>query len=79
MRARSRARPCESSWVSSHKSRERLHADGIGLAHLSKIPDQSPVISLSFLGGIGLTAYFGAFDVSELKKDSVVVVSGAAG
>ena len=45
----------------------------------SKIPGQSPVISLSFLGGIGLTAYFGVFDVCKLEKDSVVVVSGAAG
>ncbi|KAG7548925.1 hypothetical protein FFLO_03217 [Filobasidium floriforme] len=44
-----------------------------------KIPGQSPVISLSFLGGIGLTAYFGVFDVCKLEKDSVVVVSGAAG
>jgi len=44
-----------------------------------ELPNQSPVISLSFLGGIGLTAYFGAYDVCELKKEHVLVVSGAAG
>jgi len=52
---------------------------GNALPAYSKIPGQSPVISLSFLGGIGLTAYFGVFDVCKLEKDSVVVVSGAAG
>jgi NADPH-dependent curcumin reductase CurA len=28
---------------------------------------------------VGLTAYFGAYDVAKLEKDQVVVVSGAAG
>jgi hypothetical protein len=62
---------------SPHCRHERLI--GNALPAYSKIPGQSPVISLSFLGGIGLTAYFGVFDVCKLEKDSVVVVSGAAG
>lgn len=34
---------------------------------------------MSSIGLVGLTAYFGAFDVSKLKREHTVVVSGAAG
>lgn len=34
---------------------------------------------MSSIGMVGLTAYFGAFEVSKLKKEHTVVVSGAAG
>lgn len=34
---------------------------------------------MSSIGMVGLTAYFGAYDVAQLKKEHTVVVSGAAG
>jgi hypothetical protein len=43
------------------------------------IEGHSEFISMSTIGMVGWTAYFGAFNVSELKKEHVVVVSGAAG
>jgi NADPH-dependent curcumin reductase CurA len=45
----------------------------------SNLPGHSEFISLSSLGSIGLTAYFGIYEVCKLNKDSVFVVSGAAG
>jgi NADPH-dependent curcumin reductase CurA len=43
------------------------------------VDKHSEFISMSSIGMVGLTAYFGAFDVAKLEKDQVVVVSGAAG
>ena len=43
------------------------------------VEGHSEFISMSTIGMVGWTAYFGAFNVSELKKEHVVVVSGAAG
>jgi len=43
------------------------------------IEGMSEFISISGLGSIGLTAYFGVFEWSKLNKDMTVVVSGAAG
>jgi NADPH-dependent curcumin reductase CurA len=34
---------------------------------------------LSFLGGVGLTAYFGFLEVGKPKEGDVLLVSGAAG
>ncbi|CAH6720446.1 uncharacterized membrane protein [[Candida] jaroonii] len=34
---------------------------------------------VDWVGGTGLTAYFGLYDVAQLKKEDVLVVSGAAG
>jgi len=43
-------------------------------------PDGLPIeTALSVLGGTGLTAYFGLFDVAEPRAGDTVVVSGAAG
>jgi len=43
------------------------------------VAGHSEFISMSSIGMVGWTAYFGAFNVSDLKKEHVVVVSGAAG
>jgi NADPH-dependent curcumin reductase CurA len=43
------------------------------------VKDHSEFISMSSIGMVGLTAYFGAYNVSDLKPEHVVVVSGAAG
>jgi len=43
------------------------------------IPGYSEYISLGLLGGTGMTAYVGAFVELNLNKDSIVVISGAAG
>jgi hypothetical protein len=51
---------------------------GITLTYRT-IEGHSEFISMSTIGMVGWTAYFGAFNVSELKKEHVVVVSGAAG
>ncbi len=48
-----------------------------GLARLAK--DVPLTWSLGVLGGTGLTAYFGMFDVGEVSAGKTVVVSGAAG
>jgi len=48
-------------------------------ADVSSIKGQSEFISLSALGMVGMTAYMGAFPEMDLKKEHVVVVSGAAG
>ena len=47
---------------------------------MQKLPaGVSPTAALGVLGLNGVTAYFGLLDVGKLKKDDVVVVSGAAG
>lgn len=43
------------------------------------VEGHSEFISMSSIGMVGLTAYFGAYDVAQLKKEHTVVVSGAAG
>ena len=42
-------------------------------------PGVDPVLSLSALGGTGMTAYFGMMDIGKPKDGDVVLVSGAAG
>lgn len=58
-----------------------INDGGMGLmGKIAKVPDGiPPYLTLSALGGTGLTAYFGMIDVGEVKADDVVVVSGAAG
>ena len=47
---------------------------------VNKIPkDVAPELTLSALGGTGLTAYFGMLDIGKPEQGDVVVVSGAAG
>ncbi|SVC76599.1 uncharacterized protein METZ01_LOCUS329453, partial [marine metagenome] len=47
---------------------------------VNKIPkDVAPELTLSALGGTGLTAYFGMLDIGKPEQGNVVVVSGAAG
>lgn len=49
-------------------------------APVEKLPDDVPVpVSLSVLGGTGLTAYLGLFHIAKIKAGDTVVVSGAAG
>ena len=42
-------------------------------------PGLDPVLSLSALGGTGMTAYFGMMDIGKPQQGDVVLVSGAAG
>lgn len=42
-------------------------------------PGVDPVLSLSVLGGTGMTAYFGMMDLGKPTTGEVVLVSGAAG
>jgi len=42
-------------------------------------PGVDPVLSLSALGGTGMTAYFGMLDIGKPREGDVVLVSGAAG
>ena len=43
-------------------------------------PEISPFSQIGILGiSTGLTAYFGIYEVGQLKKDEIVLVSGAAG
>jgi NADPH-dependent curcumin reductase CurA len=50
------------------------------MGRIGKVPPGvDPVLSLSVLGGTGLTAYFGMLDVGRPEAGDVVVVSGAAG
>jgi NADPH-dependent curcumin reductase len=44
------------------------------------LPDGVPPgVAIGILGVTGMTAYFGITDVGQVKKDDVVVISGAAG
>lgn len=43
------------------------------------VEGHSEFISMSTIGMVGLTAYFGAYNIAKLKKEHTVVVSGAAG
>jgi NADPH-dependent curcumin reductase CurA len=43
------------------------------------VEGHSEFISMSSLGMVAWTAYFGAFEVAKIKKEHTVVVSGAAG
>ena len=53
-------------------------SDGVGVRRLDE--DVAPVsTALNVLGMPGLTAYFGLFDICDLKDGETVVVSGAAG
>jgi NADPH-dependent curcumin reductase CurA len=53
-------------------------SDGKGLNKID--PKLAPLpVYLSVLGMTGLTAYFGLFDVGQLKAGDTVVISGAAG
>jgi len=50
------------------------------MGRIGKVPDGiAPELSLSALGGTGLTAYFGMLDIGDPQAGDVVVVSGAAG
>jgi len=50
------------------------------MGRLNKVPPGiPPQLTLSALGGTGLTAYFGMLDIGEPVAGDVVVVSGAAG
>ncbi len=50
------------------------------MGRIGKVPEGiDPVLTLSALGGTGLTAYFGMLDIGEPKEGDVIVVSGAAG
>ncbi|EEA24873.1 hypothetical protein TMatcc_007973 [Talaromyces marneffei ATCC 18224] len=42
-------------------------------------PGCSPLDSMTVLGTVGLTAYFGLLEVSQLRAGDTVVISGAAG
>jgi NADPH-dependent curcumin reductase CurA len=43
------------------------------------IAGHSPTLALSALGGTGLTAWFGLYNVCQTKPEHTVVISGAAG
>ncbi|MEM7002239.1 MAG: NADP-dependent oxidoreductase [Pseudomonadota bacterium] len=50
------------------------------MGRIGKVPaGMAPELSLSALGGTGLTAYFGMLDIGKPEPGDVVVVSGAAG
>lgn len=50
------------------------------MGRIGKVPEGvDPVLTLSALGGTGMTAYFGMLDIGKPKEGDVVVVSGAAG
>ncbi|MDP6377422.1 MAG: NADP-dependent oxidoreductase [Pseudomonadales bacterium] len=50
------------------------------MGRIGKVPEGvDPVLTLSALGGTGLTAYFGMLDIGRPEEGDVVVVSGAAG
>ena len=50
------------------------------MGRIGKVPEGiDPVLTLSALGGTGMTAYFGMLDVGRPQEGDVVVVSGAAG
>lgn len=51
-----------------------------GVTPTTRVPRGVPItLSLSVLGGTGLTAYFGLLDVGRAQEGETVVVSGAAG
>lgn len=43
------------------------------------MPGVSPTLSLGYLGGTALTAWFGLHDVVPVKPEHTVLISGAAG
>lgn len=50
------------------------------MGRLGKVPEGvEPALTLSALGGTGMTAYFGMLDIGQPQEGDVVVVSGAAG
>lgn len=50
------------------------------MGRIGKVPaGVPPELTLSALGGTGLTAYFGMLDIGKPQEGDVVVVSGAAG
>lgn len=50
------------------------------MGRIGKVPEGvDPALTLSALGGTGLTAYFGMLDVGKPEAGDVIVVSGAAG
>ena len=50
------------------------------MGRIGKVPaGMAPELSLSALGGTGLTAYFGMLEIGKPQTGDVVVVSGAAG
>ncbi|HUY28163.1 MAG TPA: NADP-dependent oxidoreductase [Candidatus Binataceae bacterium] len=55
-------------------------SEGAGIFGMQKLAaGTDPILALSILGTTGLTAYFGALSVGQIKAGDTCVVSGAAG
>jgi NADPH-dependent curcumin reductase CurA len=59
--------------------RDHVLADAKALRKVEVPAGSSPSVFLGALGGVGLTAYVGLFDIAGFKQGDTVFVSGAAG